>query len=102
MPTGIKVKDAMVSDVVTAVATQTVLDASKIMKENDVGSVIVVENNKPIGIVTREDIVNKVTAENKLPEVPKEELLTSEDIYNRRDKSKSHDIWKNLKSLFFS
>ena len=68
MPTGIKVKDAMVSDVVTAVATQTVLDASKIMKENDVGSVIVVENNKPIGIVTREDIVNKVTAENKLPE----------------------------------
>ncbi len=66
MPTGIKVKDAMVSRVVTARPSQTVLEASKIMKEEDIGSLVILEGNNPIGIVTREDIVNKVVA-NDMP-----------------------------------
>jgi CBS domain-containing protein len=65
MPTGILVRDAMVGKVVTASPSQTVLEATKIMRKEDVGSVIIIENNKPIGIATREDIVNKVTAEDK-------------------------------------
>ena len=67
MPTGIKVKDAMVTRVVTARPNQTVLQASKIMKKEDIGSVIIVEGSKPVAIVTREDIVDKVTAKNILP-----------------------------------
>jgi len=66
MPTGIKVKDAMVSRVVTAMPSQTVLEASKIMKKEDIGSLVIVEGIKPIGIVTREDIVNKVVAKDGL------------------------------------
>jgi len=66
MPTGIKVKDAMVSKVVTAKPTQTVLEASQLMKKEMVGSVIIIEENNPIGIVTREDIVEKVTAKDLL------------------------------------
>jgi len=62
MPTGIKVKDAMISRVVTARSNQNVFQTSKVMRKEDVGSVVIVEGNKPIGIVTREDIVNKVTA----------------------------------------
>lgn len=62
MPTGIKVRDAMVSKVVTAGPKQSVLQAAKMMKKDDVGSLIVVEGIKPIGIVTREDVVNKVVA----------------------------------------
>jgi CBS domain-containing protein len=67
MPTGIKVSDAMLSRVVTAKPSQTILDASKIMKKEDVGSLIVVEGAKPIGIITREDIVSKVVAKNAPP-----------------------------------
>ncbi len=66
MPTGIKVKDAMIKNVITGKPDQTVFEGSKVMREKDIGSLIIVENSKPIGIVTREDIVNKVTAENKL------------------------------------
>jgi CBS domain-containing protein len=66
MPTGIKVEDAMLTEVVTARPNQTILEVSKIMKEKDVGSVIVCERDSPIGIATREDIVNKVTAEDKI------------------------------------
>jgi len=62
MPTGIKVKDAMVSRVVTARPSQSVLEASKIMKKEDVGSLVIIESIKPVGVVTREDIINKVVA----------------------------------------
>jgi CBS domain-containing protein len=82
MPTGIRAKDAMVAGVVTATPDQTVLEASKIMKTQDVGSVIIMENGMPAGIVTREDIVNKVTSEDKpassikLAEIMSKNLVT--------------------------
>jgi CBS domain-containing protein len=66
MATGIKVKDAMVNRVVTARPNQTVLEGSKIMRNEDVGSLIICEGNKPIGIVTREDVVDKITAKDLL------------------------------------
>ena len=81
MPTGIKVKDAMVSEVITARPGQTVLEASKVMKNKDVGSVIVCEGSDPVGIVTREDIVNKVTAEDKAAsKVFLKDIMTKEII----------------------
>jgi CBS domain-containing protein len=67
MPTGIKVKDAMVSKVVTASPNQTILDASKDMYKENVGSLIVIEDDKAIGIVTREDIINKVVSNDIQP-----------------------------------
>ena len=82
MPTGIKVKDAMITKVITARSNQTTLEASKIMKKEDIGSVIICEGNKPIGIVTREDIINKITAEDKsaskvlLKEIMTKDLVT--------------------------
>ena len=66
MATGIKVKDAMVNRVITGMPNQTVLEGSKKMRKEDVGSLIICEGKKPIGIVTREDVVNKVTSENLL------------------------------------
>jgi len=63
MPTGIKVKDAMITRVVTGRPNQTVLEGSKIMKKEAIGSLIICEGGNPIGIVTREDIVAKITAE---------------------------------------
>jgi CBS domain-containing protein len=68
MSTGIKVMDAMISEVVTGTLDQTVLDGAKIMKKDDIGSIIICKNDKPIGIATREDIINEVVAESRLPE----------------------------------
>lgn len=63
MPTGIKVKDAMVNRTITIKPNQTAYEAAKIMKKEDVGSLVVVEGKKPVGIVTREDMTNKIAAE---------------------------------------
>ncbi len=67
MPTDISVKEAMVARVVTGRPTQTIKEIANIMKKEDVGLVVIVEGKKPIGTVTREDIVNKVTASTKEP-----------------------------------
>ena len=66
MPTGIKVKDAMISRVITGRPNQTVMEGSKLMRKEDIGSLVICEGNKPVGIVTREDIVNKIAAKDLL------------------------------------
>lgn len=67
MSSGIKVKDAMRKRVATITPKQTALEAAKQMKKNDVGSLVVMEGKKVVGIVTREDINDKIAAKNILP-----------------------------------
>ncbi len=82
----IKVKEVMRPYVVTIEKEKSVLDAARKMKKEDVGSVIVIENLKPIGIVTREDITIKVAAENKLPsEVLVKEIMNQPLVTCKKD-----------------
>ncbi len=67
MTLNLKVKDAMVTPTITGTPEQTIEEAAKKMRENNVGSLIIISDGIPVGIITREDIVNKVTAENKIP-----------------------------------
>jgi len=86
MATGIKVKDAMISRVVTARPSQTVLEGAKIMKKEDVGSLILCEGNNPLGIVTREDVIDKVAARDLQPsKVTLKEVMTSPIISTTPD-----------------
>ena len=39
-----------------------VVDVAKLMRDESIGSVIIVEDNKPIGIVTERDLVRRVIA----------------------------------------
>jgi len=66
MPVDMKVKDVMSARVVTCPQSCSVAEAAKKMKEEDVGSIIVMEGKKPVGIITREDVTNKVAAADKL------------------------------------
>lgn len=78
MATGIKVKDAMASRVVTARPSQNVFEGSKIMKKEDVGSIVICEGSKPIGIVTREDVIDKVTSKDlQASKVSLKEIMNS-------------------------
>ena len=78
MTTDIQVKDAMIKKVLTATPGQTIHEASKMMKDQDVGSLIICEGKKPVGIITREDIVLKVAAEDKKSsEVKVKDIMTT-------------------------
>jgi CBS domain-containing protein len=60
--------------VVTARPDETVDIAAKRMKQFDVGALVIVEENKPIGIITDRDLVLRVLAQDG---VPKEKELRS-------------------------
>lgn len=60
--------------VVTARPDETVDVAAKRMKQYDVGALVIVEENRPIGIITDRDLVLRVLAQDG---VPKERELHS-------------------------
>ena len=61
-PKEITVRDVMTKSVIAVDAAITVNEAAKMMEDAKVGSVIVMENNIPMGIVTDRDFAVKVAA----------------------------------------
>jgi CBS domain-containing protein len=67
-----RVSDIYVEEVMTkfpiiAKPDMTVHQAAKTMKAERVGSLVIVEDDTPIGIITERDLVDKVVAEGKVP-----------------------------------
>jgi CBS domain-containing protein len=65
---GKSVQDVMTSNPVSIVADNPVFEAARIMKQEDVGIVPVVEGGRLVGTVTDRDIVTRVVAEGKDPQ----------------------------------
>jgi CBS domain-containing protein len=63
----VPVMEVMSRSLVTVQPKETVDLASKLMKDKEIGSLIVVKDGKPVGIVTEKDIVAKVVAEDAKP-----------------------------------
>jgi CBS domain-containing protein len=61
------VEEIMTRDPRTIDASGTVLDAARLMRDNDIGDVIVVEGDQVNGIVTDRDIGVRVVAEGRDP-----------------------------------
>lgn len=69
-------KDLINHDVVRAEPDATVMEVARLMAERDVGSVLVLSNERPRGIITDRDIVVRCLAKNLDPSVTIENLLT--------------------------
>jgi CBS domain-containing protein len=63
----VPVAEVMSKTPVTASPDETVDRAAATMRTRDIGSLIIVDAEKPIGIVTERDVVTKVVAANKVP-----------------------------------
>ena len=61
------VRDIMSVNVVSIRPDASVFDVSKSMREMDIGSVIITDKERPLGIITESDIVRRVIAEKKDP-----------------------------------
>ncbi|MEM4267997.1 MAG: CBS domain-containing protein [Candidatus Woesearchaeota archaeon] len=76
-----KVEQWMVRNVITVGPQTPISIAAELMAQNNIGSLIVVENGEPIGIITEQDIVRKVVATKKLPEqVPVAEVMSKKIV----------------------
>jgi CBS domain-containing protein len=87
MPT---VKDFMTTNVITIDVQGTVLDAAKLMHQQDVGDLVVTEGKVPKGIVTERDLVRRVMAnkkplDTKVSEVMSDPLITIDEESSLRD-----------------
>jgi len=62
MKTGYKVCDVMTRKPVEVTPDTSIVDCARIMAENHVGSLVVRENKKIVGLLTEKDIVRKIVA----------------------------------------
>ena len=84
------VKDFMTTNVITIDVQRTVLEAAKLMHQQDVGDLVVMEGNVPKGIVTERDLVRRVMAlkkpiDTKVSEIMSDPLITIEEESSIRD-----------------
>ena len=63
----LKVKDVMVENVITIGAEVPVREAVKVMNRHEIGSLVVVKDKKPIGIVTERDMLKRVLSTSRDP-----------------------------------
>ncbi|HHT62415.1 MAG TPA: CBS domain-containing protein [Clostridia bacterium] len=66
-----KVREIMTEDVKTVTPDTGVENVARLMKENDIGTVLVCEGSKTIGLITDRDIVIRAIAEGKNPSTVK-------------------------------
>jgi CBS domain-containing protein len=81
---GKSVKDAMTSEVKTAAPSQSLTDVARLMKQEDVGSLPVVEGDRLVGVVTDRDIVVRGIADGSDPHAIKAGDIASRDIVTVR------------------
>ena len=80
------VQEAMTADPVTISRSDSVVSAARLMESADVGSVPVVEQGTPVGIVTDRDIAIRVVAQGKDPQQTQVgEIATDQPYYVHPD-----------------
>jgi len=71
------VKQIMNNFVVSVDSSVTATNAAKMMEDTGVGSIVVLENNLPIGIITDRDFVIKITAHCYPIDTPVRRIMSS-------------------------
>ena len=85
-----KISNLFVKEVITATPHDSLADVAKLMERHNVGAIVVVEQDRPVGIVTDRDIAIAACARNVSPDEHVQEVMTcpvstmnqNEGIYN--------------------
>ena len=78
----IEIRSIMVDKVVTTKKDATVKEAVELMNKHEIGCLVVVENEEPVGIITERDLLKRVLAESKETKNMKvEEVMSTPVLY---------------------
>lgn len=100
-----QVRDIMQKNVIIIQEDKSVQEAAKLISEKDISFLVIVKNDKPIGVVTESDFVRKIAAENKkASEIPLSKIMSykfrsvepSTDIEDAVQKMLNHNIRRLL------
>ena len=75
-----QVRDLMTPNPVTVAPSTTAIDAARVMIENKVGPLPVVEGDRPVGIVTDRDLIAHVLAEGRDPQSTTVDEIATKDL----------------------
>ena len=78
---------------------ESVVSAANTMRQNGIGSLVVVQGNDPVGILTERDILYKVVASKKDPEQTKVKSIMSSPIESIESSSKVGDAIAKMSRL---
>ncbi len=96
-----QVRDIMQKNVITIQEDKTALDAAKLISEKDISFLVIIKDDKPIGVVTERDFVRKIDAEDKnASQIPLSKIMSykfrwvepSTDIEDAVQKMLNHNI----------
>lgn len=79
-PANLTVRQVMNSPVITGKPDETIREIAKKMTENEVGSIVIVEDGKPVGMVTDGDIIDRVVSKGLNPDEVKAKDIMSKPI----------------------
>jgi len=74
-------RDVMTVSVVTMPPDATALEVSRTMSEMDLSSIVIVEGERPIGIITEADIVRRVIAKERNPKATRAREIMSSPLF---------------------
>ena len=82
----LKIEDLMVKDVITVKPEETVWEAVELMNRQEIGCLVVLQNEKAVGIVTERDILARVVLGSKDPMKSKiSEIMTRSLVIGKPD-----------------
>jgi len=96
-----QVRDIMQKNVITIQEDKTALYAAKLISEKDISFLVIIKDDKPIGVVTERDFVRKIDAEDKnASQIPLSKIMSykfrwvepSTDIEDAVQKMLNHNI----------
>lgn len=91
-----QVKDLMTRDVDIITPSTTVQKAASIMRDDGVGSLLVGENERLVGVLTDRDVVLRVVADGRSAETtPAGDAMTRDVLYCYEDES-AEDVCDNM------
>jgi len=91
------VREIMVTNVITAEDTMTALEGARKMAEHKIGSLVITNNDKPIGIVTERDMIQKLISKGIAPDsVMLKDVMSQPLIAIKPDESLSSAAQKML------
>ena len=96
-PANITVREVMNSPVITGGPDETVRQIAQKMTENSVGSIVIVDNNLPIGMVTDGDIIYRVVSSGLDPDKTKAREIMSAPIYTVESEAKVIDAARYMR-----
>lgn len=89
-------KDAMSSPVTAIESNKSVFEAAKLMKQKNIGTIVITMQKRPVGIVTEKDVVQRLVAEGKDPQKVEIGQIMTAPLMVASPKSDLNEIAKKM------